>query len=50
MKRLITLMLISMFTMGTLTACNTMAGAGQDVQKVGEKVEDKAEDCKDGKC
>ena len=50
MKRLITLMLISMFTMGTLTACNTMAGAGQDVQKVGEKVEDKAEDCNDGKC
>lgn len=50
MKRLITLMLISMFTMGTLTACNTMAGAGKDVQKVGEKVEDKAEDCKDGKC
>ncbi len=50
MKRLLALIVISMFSMGTLTACNTMAGAGEDVQKVGEKVEDKAEDCKDGKC
>ena len=38
---------LAMFSMGTLTACNTMAGAGKDVQKVGEKVEEKAEDCKD---
>ena len=50
MKRLTALMLLALFTMGTLTACNTMAGAGTDVQKVGEKVEDKAQDCKDGKC
>jgi len=50
MKRLITLMLLAMFSMGTLTACNTMAGAGKDIEKVGDKIEDKAEDCKDGKC
>ena len=50
MKRLIALMVLALFSMGTLTACNTMAGAGKDVQKVGEKVEDKAEDCKDAKC
>ena len=50
MKRLIALMLLVMFSSATLTACNTMAGAGKDVQKVGEKVEDKAQDCKDGKC
>ncbi|MEO6102421.1 MAG: entericidin A/B family lipoprotein [Pseudoxanthomonas sp.] len=50
MKRLLALIVIAMFSMGTLTACNTMAGAGKDVQKAGEKVEDKAEDCKDGKC
>ena len=50
MKRLTALMLLALFTMGTMTACNTMAGAGKDVQKVGEKVEDKAQDCKDGKC
>lgn len=50
MKRLLGLMVVAMFSMGTLTACNTMAGAGKDVQKAGEKVEDKAQDCKDGKC
>ncbi|KAB8189280.1 entericidin A/B family lipoprotein [Lysobacter maris] len=50
MKRLIALMLLAAFLVGTLGACNTMAGAGKDVQAVGEKVEEKAEDCKDGKC
>lgn len=50
MKRFTALLLLALFTMGTMTACNTMAGAGKDVQKVGEKVEDKAQDCKDGKC
>lgn len=50
MKRLIALMMVAMFSMGTLSACNTMAGAGKDVQKAGEKVEDKAVDCKDGRC
>ena len=50
MKRVFALLLLVMFSTATLTACNTVAGAGQDVQKVGEKVEDKAQDCKDGKC
>ena len=50
MKRLTTLLLLAMFSMSTLTACNTMAGVGKDVQKAGEKVEDKAQDCKDGRC
>ena len=50
MKRLMALMLLALFSVGTLSACNTMKGAGKDVQKVGEKVEDKAQDCKDGKC
>lgn len=50
MKRLIAVLLLSLFAIGTLSACNTMAGAGKDVQKAGEKVEDKAEDCKDGRC
>ncbi len=50
MKRLMTAVLLATFAMSTLTACNTMAGAGKDVQKVGEKVEDKAQDCKDGRC
>ena len=50
MKRLLALMVLSMFSMGMLAGCNTMAGAGKDVQKVGEEVEDKAEDCQDAKC
>lgn len=44
MKRLIALMLLTLFAAGTLTACNTVEGAGQDVQKVGEKVEEAADD------
>ncbi|MFN7183581.1 entericidin A/B family lipoprotein [Thermomonas haemolytica] len=50
MKRLLALALLAAFASTTLTACNTVAGAGKDVQKVGEKVEQKAEDCKDMKC
>lgn len=44
MKRLTALMLLALFSAGTLTACNTVKGAGQDVQEVGEEVEDAAED------
>jgi predicted small secreted protein len=36
--------------MVALAGCNTIAGMGKDVQKVGEKVEEKAQDCKDAKC
>ncbi len=50
MKRLFALLILAMFASATLTACNTVAGAGKDVQKAGEKVEKKAEDCKDMKC
>ena len=50
MKRLLALALASIFSLGMLSGCNTMAGAGKDVQKAGEKVEDKAQDCKDGRC
>jgi predicted small secreted protein len=48
MKRLTALLLLALFSMGTLTACNTVAGAGKDVQKAGEKVEEKAEEVRDG--
>ena len=30
------------FSMSALTACNTVAGAGKDVQKAGQKVEEAA--------
>jgi len=50
MKRITALLLVSLFSLSMLSACNTMAGAGKDIQKAGEKMEDKAQDCKDGKC
>lgn len=44
MKRIIPLALLALFSANFLVACNTVKGAGQDVQKVGEKMEDKADD------
>ncbi|MDH5823051.1 entericidin A/B family lipoprotein [Luteimonas sp. RD2P54] len=44
MKRLTALLLLALFSTATLTACNTVEGAGKDVQKVGDKIEDAAED------
>lgn len=44
MKRLLALMVFSMFSIGMLSGCNTMAGAGKDVQKAGEAIEDEATD------
>ena len=43
MKRLLALIVLSMFSMGMLSGCNTMAGAGEDVQQAGEAIEKKAE-------
>ncbi|MCR6663338.1 MAG: entericidin A/B family lipoprotein [Luteimonas sp.] len=40
MKRLTALLLLAMFSVATLTACNTVQGVGKDVQKAGEKVEE----------
>lgn len=34
--------LIASFMILALSACNTVKGAGQDIQKVGEKIEDAA--------
>ena len=42
MKRLLVLALLLMCAMSLLAGCNTIAGAGKDVQKAGEKVEDAA--------
>lgn len=44
------LAILMMLAIGGLSACNTMAGVGKDVGKAGDKIEDKAEECKDGKC
>lgn len=50
MKRVLMLAVLGMFSVAVLSGCNTVAGAGKDMQKAGQKVEHKAEDCKDGKC
>ena len=50
MKRFLALALLAAFSTATLTACNTVSGMGKDVEAVGDKVDDKAQDCKDGKC
>lgn len=50
MKRLIALALLAAFSTVSLTACNTISGMGKDVEAAGDKVDDKAQDCKDGKC
>ncbi len=44
MKRIVSLALLALFCANFLVACNTVRGAGKDVQKVGEKMEQKAED------
>lgn len=42
MKRTIAMLLLALFSLGALSACNTMEGLGKDVKKLGEKVEQKA--------
>lgn len=42
MKRLTALILLALFSTGTLTACNTMAGAGEDIEAAGEAIEEEA--------
>jgi entericidin A len=44
MKRLMAMMLLAMFSVATLSACNTVKGVGKDVEKVGDKMQDKADD------
>lgn len=41
-----TLALVAVTAMFGLSACNTMEGAGQDIQKAGKKIEDKADENK----
>ncbi len=50
MKRVLILLCLSLFSLSALSGCNTVAGAGKDIQKAGDKIEDKAQDCKDGRC
>jgi predicted small secreted protein len=40
MKRLLFLVIASLYA---LSACNTMEGAGRDIQRAGDKIEDSAQ-------
>ena len=42
-KRLIAVLFLALFSSASLTACNTMAGLGEDVEEVGDSIEDEAE-------
>ena len=42
MKRIIALTLLSLFSVSMLSACNTISGAGKDIEAAGDKIDDKA--------
>jgi entericidin A len=42
MKRFMVVIAL-MFAAGVMTGCNTVAGAGKDIERGGEKIQDKAE-------
>lgn len=43
MNRLVSLLLVSLFTLSLLGGCNTIRGAGQDIERGGEAVQDAAD-------
>ena len=43
MTRLIALTLLTLFAVSLLAGCNTMRGAGEDIQQGGQAIEDAAE-------
>lgn len=42
MKRFISLLLLATVSLVLLNGCNTMEGLGEDVEKLGQKIDDKA--------
>ncbi|MBS9403865.1 entericidin A/B family lipoprotein [Halomonas sp. TRM85114] len=43
MKRILSLTLVTLFTVSLLSGCNTMRGAGQDIEEGGEAVQRSAD-------
>jgi len=45
-KKLLTflMMLVVLGGLGTVAACNTISGAGKDIERGGEKIQDEAKD------
>lgn len=46
-KKLIAVLFLALFSSASLTACNTMAGLGEDIEEAGDEIEECAEgvDC-----
>lgn len=44
MKKLLATTLLALFCAGLLSGCNTTKGFGKDLQKVGEEMQDAADD------
>jgi len=42
MKRTLALLMISLFTVSLLGGCNTIRGAGQDIEEGGEAIQESA--------
>jgi predicted small secreted protein len=43
MKRFVLTLLLLSFSLAFVSGCNTVAGAGKDVQKAGEEVQEQAD-------
>ena len=43
-KRILSLGFLMAALAGSLTACNTVEGAGKDIEKAGEEIQDEAND------
>ena len=39
--------LLSMLSMGALSACHTVEGVGKDIESAGDSIKDTAQDCSD---
>ena len=46
-KKLVTMLMLVLMSCGSLAACNTMAGLGEDIEEAGDEIEECAEgvDC-----
>lgn len=42
MKKWMSMMLIALFSAAALSACNTVGGAGEDIESGGESIQDAA--------
>ena len=43
MKKLLFSLALALVALGTFTGCNTVEGVGEDVERAGEKIRDKAD-------